>query len=45
MRNLVVENVNLGQIYRSQFESAARRYKGDLDRVIENWSAETEQSS
>ncbi|MFK7829157.1 MAG: phospholipid-binding protein MlaC [Congregibacter sp.] len=38
MRNLVVENVNLGQIYRSQFESAARRYKGDLDKVIDNWS-------
>lgn len=41
MRNLVVENVNLGQIYRSQFESAARRYDGDLDKVIANWSAET----
>lgn len=40
MRNLVVENVNLGQIYRSQFESAARRYDGDLDKVIKNWSAE-----
>jgi phospholipid transport system substrate-binding protein len=43
MRNLVVENVNLGQIYRSQFESAARRYDGDLDKVIDNWSAENAQ--
>lgn len=41
MRNLVVENVNLGQIYRSQFESAARRYKGDIDKVIENWSSDS----
>ncbi|WP_439105717.1 MlaC/ttg2D family ABC transporter substrate-binding protein [Congregibacter sp.] len=41
MRNLVVENVNLGQIYRSQFESAARRYDGDLDKVIENWTVES----
>lgn len=40
MRNLVVENVNLGQIYRSQFESAARRFDGDLDKVIENWTVE-----
>ncbi|EAQ99002.1 MlaC/ttg2D family ABC transporter substrate-binding protein [Congregibacter litoralis] len=40
MRNLVVENVNLGQIYRSQFESAARRYDGDLDQVIANWTVE-----
>lgn len=43
MRNLVVENVNLGQIYRSQFESAARRYDGDLDQVIATWSADTDQ--
>ena len=40
MRNLIVENVNLGQIYRNQFEAAARRYDGDLDKVIDNWSAE-----
>lgn len=40
LRNLVVENVNLGQIYRSQFESAARRYDGDLDAVIANWDAQ-----
>lgn len=40
MRNLVVENVNLGQIYRSQFESAARRYDGDLDQVITNWTVD-----
>jgi phospholipid transport system substrate-binding protein len=37
IRNLVVENVNLGQIYRSQFEAAARRHDGDLDRVIATW--------
>lgn len=42
LRNLVVENVNLGQVYRSQFESAARRYDGDLDKVIANWTAEAE---
>jgi phospholipid transport system substrate-binding protein len=45
MRNLVVENVNLGSVYRSQFESAARRYDGDLDQVIDNWSTEAGQSS
>ncbi|MFT7286592.1 MAG: phospholipid transport system substrate-binding protein [Halieaceae bacterium] len=45
MRNLVVENVNLGQIYRSQFESAARRYDGDLDKVIANWTAEADKGS
>lgn len=45
LRNLVVENVNLGQIYRSQFESAARRYDGDLDAVIDNWSIEARNDS
>ena len=40
IRNLIVEDVNLGQIYRSQFEAAARKYDGDLDKVISNWTAE-----
>lgn len=40
LRNLVVENINLGQIYRSQFEAAARRFNGDLDAVIDNWSTQ-----
>jgi phospholipid transport system substrate-binding protein len=39
LRNMIIENVNLGEIYRSQFESAARKYDGDLDQVIANWSA------
>jgi len=39
LRNMIIENVNLGEIYRSQFESAARKYDGDLDKVIDNWSA------
>jgi len=41
MRNLIVENVNLGQIYRSQFEAAARRLDGDIDAVIDGWSVDT----
>ena len=40
IRNLVVENVNLGKIYRSQFASSARRFDGDIDQVIENWDSE-----
>lgn len=39
LRNMIIENVNLGEIYRSQFESSAREYDGDLDKVIANWSA------
>lgn len=40
IRNLIVEDVNLGQIYRSQFEASARKYDGNLDTVIANWTAE-----
>ncbi|PLW69984.1 MlaC/ttg2D family ABC transporter substrate-binding protein [Pseudohalioglobus lutimaris] len=39
LRNMIIESVNLGEIYQSQFESAARKQKGDLDTVIDTWSA------
>ncbi len=38
LRNIIIEGVNLGEIYRHQFQSAARKYDGDLDTVIESWS-------
>jgi len=41
LRNVIVESVNLGQIYRSQFEAAARKHNGDLDLVLDNWDAPT----
>ena len=37
LRNLIVESINLGQIYRNQFQAAARDAGGDLDQVIDNW--------
>ena len=40
LRNMIIEAVNLGEIYRSQFESAARKYDGDLDKVIDNWTTD-----
>jgi phospholipid transport system substrate-binding protein len=39
LRNLIVENVNLGQIYRNQFQAAARDAGGDVDKVIDEWTA------
>ncbi len=38
LRNLIVETINLGVIYRNQFQAAARDAKGDLDAVIDNWA-------
>jgi len=43
LRNMIIETVNLGAIYRSQFEAAARKYNGDLDQVIDNWSTANEE--
>ena len=40
LRNMIVEEVNLGQIFRSQFEAAALENDGDLDNVILNWMSE-----
>jgi phospholipid transport system substrate-binding protein len=37
LRNLIIENINLGEIYRGQFEAAARAVDGDLDKVIADW--------
>lgn len=39
LRNLIIETINLGEIYRNQFDSLARQAEGDLDRVIEEWNA------
>ena len=37
LRNMVVESINLGKIYRNQFDSAFKIYEGDIDRVIDGW--------
>lgn len=42
LRNMIIESVNLGEIYKNQFQSAARKHDGDLDIVIANWSTVTE---
>ena len=39
LRNMIIENINLGEIYRNQFEAAARKEDGNLDAVIDRWSA------
>jgi phospholipid transport system substrate-binding protein len=38
LRNVIIESINLGEIYRNQFEAAARKNDGDLNSVIDNWS-------
>jgi phospholipid transport system substrate-binding protein len=40
LKNIVIEGVNLGLIYRNQFASAVETYHGDINKVIENWSVD-----
>lgn len=35
--NLVLDGVNLGRSFRSQFGQAVKKYDGDIDKVINNW--------
>jgi phospholipid transport system substrate-binding protein len=37
LRNLIIENINLGEIYRGQFAAAADSAEGNLDLVIDTW--------
>ncbi len=39
LRNIIIEGVNLGEIYRNQFEASARKNDGDVDAVINSWTA------
>lgn len=40
IENVIVNGLNLGRTFRSQFELSAEQYGGDLDQVIANWSTE-----
>ena len=37
LRNLIVEDINLGQIYQNQFAAAAEASSGDVGKVIADW--------
>lgn len=39
LRNLIIETINLGEIYRNQFAALASAANDDLDRVIDQWNA------
>lgn len=41
LRNVIIESVNLGEIYRDQFLASARKLDGDLDSVIDSWTTVT----
>ena len=40
--NVVINGINLGKTFRSQFAQAAQKSGGDLDTVIAEWTTETD---
>lgn len=40
VQNVIVNGLNLGKTFRSQFDQAMQKYNGDIDQVIDNWSTE-----
>ena len=38
LRNLIIETINLGEIYRNQFSALAKEADDDLDEVISRWN-------
>ncbi len=44
LRNIIVEGINIGLQFRSQFSSSMQRYRNDIDAVITNWDVEIQES-
>lgn len=40
LRNIVINGINIGKLFRSQFAVSMGKYKGDIDSVIENWAVD-----
>lgn len=40
LRNVVVDGINLGLQFRSQFSNYMQKYRNDIDKVIDNWDVE-----
>ena len=38
LRNVIIESVNLGAIYKDQFLASAREQAGNIDAVIDSWT-------
>lgn len=40
LRNVMINGINLGLQFRTQFNAYMQKYRGDVDTVIENWSVD-----
>ena len=39
VRNVIVEGINIGLLFRDQFAQAMKANRNDLDAVIDNWGS------
>jgi phospholipid transport system substrate-binding protein len=39
--NVVINGINLGKIFHSQFSRSSQRAGGDIEKVINGWSSES----
>jgi phospholipid transport system substrate-binding protein len=44
LKNVVMESINVGQLYQNQFLSAMKKHNNDFSIVIEQWLTETKQA-
>jgi phospholipid transport system substrate-binding protein len=42
LRNVIINGINIGLQFRSQFNAYMQKYKKNVDKVIENWSVDVE---
>ena len=45
LRNVIINGINIGLQFRSQFNAYMQKYKKDIDLVIENWEVEVNDSA
>lgn len=38
VRNVIINGINIGKLFRDQFADAMRKNAGDLDKTIDNWA-------
>jgi phospholipid transport system substrate-binding protein len=45
LRNVIINGINIGLQFRSQFNAYMQKYNKDVDKVIENWSVDVQDES
>ena len=42
LRNVIINGINMGLQFHSQFNAYMQKYKGDINQVIDNWAVDVE---